>query len=1145
MTSRTRWDTPRGILKSLTIASLLLIASILSLPQEARSAEAAVKIQERPLTMPTYLVDPPGKEPRFYNGRAYQGAQGRIYPYPICESLSNTRVDKTYDMVFIENEYIQVMVFPEIGGRVFGGLDKTNNYDFIYRQHVIKPALIGMLGSWISGGIEWNFPHHHRATAFSPVDYVLEENPDGSATCWIGELEIRHRMKFMLGVTVYPDRSYFEVTFRPFNRTPFAHSFLYFANTGVHTNQDYQVIFPPSTQFGVYHGKNQFTQWPISHEFYNGVDYTSGVDISWWKNHPEWTSIFAWNYQDDFLAGYDHGKKAGTLCYSNHRIAPGKKFWTWSTGPRGQMWDKALTETDGPELELMMGGYSDNQPDYSWLQPYESKYLKQYWYPIRELGGVKNANLDAAVNLDITDNNSIARIAFNTTSQRKNAKVLLKARDKIIFEQQIDISPAKPFAKEVPLPAGVSEYDLNVSLLSAEGEQLVAYQPVKLEKMPMPPTAKPPPPPIEIKTVEQLYLAGMRLEQFYNPSIQPYPYYEEALRRDPNDYRTNVAMGILLLKGGMFEDAERHLKTALDRATYNYTKPRDGEAYYYHGLALKYQHKYDAAYESLYQATWSSAFHSAAYYQLAEINCIKGDFDTAIAHLDRSLSTNIKNTKASDLKAAALRKLGRLKDAADTASNTFAYDPLDFWAGYELYLAQSANGETSPTGGSALGKNKEAAKTLKILRKRMRDDVQNYLELAIDYGNAGLYDQAIDVLSYLDTSSGKKGSTFPMLYYYLAYYWQKKQNTENASKYYQLAAKMPVDYCFPFRLESIDVLQQAMKNNPADARAHYYFGNLLYENQPELAIKYWEKSKQLDDSLALVHRNLGMAYYRTENDSAKAIDSYEKAIALDGSQQRYLHELDLIYDAARVPHEKRLQMLQEHHDAIARNNVSDALAREVLVLGLLGRYDDALNIINNNFFRQWEGISKAYDTYVDAHLLRGLQHFSAKRYDKALADYLASLEFPENLHYAKPYSGGRSCQGYYFVGTAYEALGDTEKAKAAFESAVAERQDEDLSDDYYWRALALKKLGRDGEAKQIFDDLISLGQRRLTPTAMDFFAKFGERQTNDDKLAAAHYLIGLGLLGNGQNETAKTEFAKAAELNINHLWAKVQLSLLQ
>ena len=192
-----------------------LVCMLTCLYGQSPDSQSAARIWQESVSFPTFLVDDPDLNPRFYDGRAYQGAQGRVYPYPIYESLSDTRVMKDYDLVFLENDYIKIDILPEIGGRLFGALDKTNGYDFIYRQHVIKPALIGMLGAWISGGIEWNFPHHHRATAYMPVDYTMVENDDGSATLWIGELEIRHRMKFMLGLTVYPGKSYFEVTFRP------------------------------------------------------------------------------------------------------------------------------------------------------------------------------------------------------------------------------------------------------------------------------------------------------------------------------------------------------------------------------------------------------------------------------------------------------------------------------------------------------------------------------------------------------------------------------------------------------------------------------------------------------------------------------------------------------------------------------------------------------------------------------------------------------------------------------------------------------------------------------------------------------------------------------------------------------------------
>ena len=395
--------------------------SLLSAP-----GSPSVKVWEEKITIPTYLAGEPEPDPMFFFGRASQGAQGPVYPYPMYDTLTGKKVDKTYTMVYLENEYLRIGVLPEIGGRIFEGVDKTNNYNFIYRQHVIKPALIGLIGAWISGGVEWNIPHHHRASTFIPVQYKMEENADGSKTIWVGELEVRQRMRWAVGYTLRPGKSYLEASVRIVNRTPEVNTMLCFANLAVHANENYQVIFPPSTQYGVYHAKREFTAWPISTSRYSGADFTKGVDISWYKNHISSNSVFAWNYQDDFFAGYDHGKEAGTMSVADHNIVPGKKFWTWGNGPSGRTWDTTLTDADGPYIELMVGAYSDNQPDYSWLQPYEARSFSMNWYPFRDIGGVKKANLDAAVNLDVA--NGSAKVGFYTTSAHAAAQVAAPGR---------------------------------------------------------------------------------------------------------------------------------------------------------------------------------------------------------------------------------------------------------------------------------------------------------------------------------------------------------------------------------------------------------------------------------------------------------------------------------------------------------------------------------------------------------------------------------------------------------------------------------------------------------------------------------------------------------------------------------------------
>jgi len=1110
----------------------ILVIVIIILLGTSVFGRSSVKVWEESLVIPTYRLQPPELNPMFYENESYQGAKKKIYPYPFQDRVTDIREKQTYKVLYLENDYIRLSILPELGGRLFSAVDRTNNYEIFYHQHVIKPALIGMLGAWISGGIEWCVFHHHRNTTYMPVDYTLAENSDGSKTIWFGELERRHRMKWIIGITLYPDKSYMEATVRIFNRTAVPHSILYWANVAVHANDDYQVIFPPRVQVATYHSKNDFSHWPVSNEVYRGVDY-KGVDLSWWKNHPEPVSFFAWDLKEDFSGGYDHGKHAGVVHVGNHHIVCGAKLWEWSPGPRGRMWDKILTDTDGPYSELMVGAYSDNQPDYSWVKPYEVKTFKQYWYPVRNIGGFKNANLNAAVNLELKSNN-IVRAGFCTTLDYSDAKVLLKAGNKPILEQRVDIGPAKPFNRDVTVPAGTKEEDLKVTLLSSSNETLIAYQPLKTEYNPeLPDVVKPPPPPNDIENIEQLYLTGLRLQQIHNPRVDPYAYYEEALKRDPGDSRTNTILGINYNKRAMFTQAEQKFRKAIERISAEYTRPGNTEAYYHLGLSLRAQARFDEAYDMFYRASWDSAFHSAAYYQLAELSCRKRDFTSALEQINHSLSTNTLNTKAQNIKAMIMRKLGRFEQAKQIASDIVAIDPLDFFAMNELYLAQSGTRSRN-----------RAIKVLADLTKKMRDEAESYLELAVDYGNCGFWDEAIEVL--LRPVKGKMDfvGTYPMIYYYLGYFYRQKGDAFEALKYFSLAKKMPTDYCFPFRLESIEVLNAAFQHNPSDARACYYLGNLLYDLQPQEAIRLWEKSRTIDDSFATMNRNLGWAYYRIQNNVDKAIASYEKAVSCNDKDPRLYVELDSLYEVANVPLQKRLALLEKNHKTVIKRN--DSFLREIMVLVLVGRYDEAIDFLANNHFHVREGGGEIHDVFVDAHLLRGLSYLKNKKFNKALGDFHKASEYPENLSVGRPKNDRRAPQVAYYTANAYEAMGDTEKATDFYKKVADRRVSSRWSEGRFYQGLCFSRLGQKDRAEEIFDKLIENAKEELSKEAdVDVFAKFGRQQTEQARRASAHYALGLGYMGKGLRDEAKAEFEKAVELNVSHTWAKAQLAELR
>ena len=1081
-----------------------------------------LNVQEETMTIPTYKNGAPNPMPRFYEGRSHQGVQRRIYPYPYDDNMTPVKKNVDYHFIHVENEYIDIGIMPLFGGRIYYAVDKTNNYKWLYHNEVVKPSLIGMVGNWISGSLAWGYPHHHGPHTVESMDYKIEKNEDGSQTVWINTTDRLHRMTALVGYTVYPNSSLVEMTIHPLNKTAISNSFLFWTNPAVHCDSAYQVIFPPSVQYVTYHGKRDMTTWPIADSRFNGYDFT-GMDVSWWMNTHIPSSFFSWDPKEDYFGGYDHKKHAGTVWVGNHYVSPGMKYWADGNNASGRRINNGLTDNSGRYIELMAGFYTDNQPDYSWMQPYETKLGTMIWFPVRELEGLKYANRNGALNLEITDNNLI-KLRINTTSPHKDAVVLLKSTGgKVLLKKSISISPAEPFKADIPLPAGHKEDDLDVSLTDSKGGVLLSYRPVEHHPpdYPKPEPLKPFPPPEEINSVEELYLTGLRLNQFYNASLDPMPYYNEGLKRDPGDYRINTQLGILSLKNYKWDEAEKYLRTAVERITSNYTRPKDGEGLYYLGVALRALGKLDEAYDYFYQASWTSAWQSASYYQLAEIDCIQGNFSTALDHLDRSISTNTDNPRALDLKTIALRKMGNLSAAKELALSTLRAYRIDHQALNELYLINSEEGEY-----------KQASANFQELTRVMRDNIQSYLELATYYGNCGFYQEAVDLLVRLE----KKEETFPMLYYYLGYYNSKLGESDKALAYYNTANKMPTTYCFPFRAEEIEILEHAMKKNPSDARAPYYLGNLIYEKQPGKAIDMWEKSCELDSLFYIVHRNLGLAYRDIEKDYNKAVESMDKAAACNSDDPRLLVETDALYELNKVSAKKKYEFLKSR-EATAKKR-SDALLRLATRSVEYGKYDEAIKILTTSAIKESEGAREMQAAYLNAYILRGLESLNNGKYARALKDIETAQDYPVGL-----VGRGRFAQFNYLLGIINKKTGKNEAAESFFRKALETEIERGTDREFlYYQGLALKELGRTEESIQLFQKMLDDVQSSRDESA--FFTQFEGGQTDENRIALNHYLMGLAYEGLGEKENAKTEFAETLKINPGHIWSKVHLDSL-
>jgi tetratricopeptide (TPR) repeat protein len=1106
----------------------ILILAICTLPLLATAADSSVTATEQDIVIPTYLAGDPEPNPMFYFGANSQGAEGRVYPYPLYDSLTHVKSNKTYRIVYLENEFVRLGILPEIGGRLFEAVDKSDGYNFVYRQHVIKPALIGLIGAWISGGIEWNIPHHHRASTFLPVQCRVQTNADGGRTVWVGELELRQRMRWAVGYTLHPGKSYLECSVRILNRTPFPNTMLCFANVAVNVNSNYQVVYPPETQYVTYHGKREFASWPMATGRYGGADFGAGTDVSWYSNHISANSMFAWNVEDDFFAGYDHGRHAGILSIADHHFVPGKKFWTWGNGPRGRMWDKILTDDDGPYIELMAGAYSDNQPDYSWLQPYETKSFQMYWYPFRDIGGVKKANLEAAVNVEILTN-GVAQVGFCATSAHDSAMVMVTSGSKVVLQENISISPGKPYVKQISFLRDTDVHDLRCAL-SAEGRELVSYSPVRLTPMETPKPVIPPPAPAEIKTVEELYLAGQRIEQFNAPGASPEPYWDEALRRDPGDARVNTGIGIRRLKEARFAEAAQHFRKALERLTANYTSPKDGEPYYFLGVALKAQDQIKAAEDSFAKAAWSEGWRGPAYYALAEIATGRGDFTAALEDLDRSLDANGLNIRALNLKAAALRHTGRTNEAL-AVLNLAAQktDPLDVRLMAERWLA---------------GDKKATAE----LTRSSQDYPATGLETVAEFVDAGLPADARQILRMMTQSpdGGKRGS--PLAFYWLNELQYPNGDTAEARAARQRAMEQPPDYVFPFQWETIPVLQRAMQLNPQDARAPYYLGNLLFDWQPKEALKWWEQSAKLDPSFAVVHRNIAVAliHQKPSADTNRAIAQLERATACPVKYALHFTELDELYAATGASPEKRLALLEQNHHIVLQRD--DALSREIGLKVFAGKYDQAIQLMTGRVFSVWEGGTlDVAGHWVNAHLGRGRQELAARQFSAALADFQAAGNIPDNLPSDDRGSGGHTCEVAYWIGVSYDGLSDKAKAEQSWQEARtaspggARRRPRGASPDrqveQYYQALAQRALGQKAEADDALQNLLETTNGDLDPASAS--------KNVSARIALAHYVAGLSQLGLGKTDQARTEFELALRAVPDMLEAKMELTQLR
>ncbi len=1076
----------------------------------------AVSVRQERLTLPTYPALAPDPNPMFFETRNVQGSKGNIYPHPFIDQISSQKVDRDYHAIILENEYLKLVLLPELGGRIFSGLDKTNGRDFFYRHQVIKPALIGTFGPWISGGVEFNWPQHHRPSTFDPTDFAIQANPDGSQTVWMGEHEPLNRTRGMVGVTLYPGQALVETKVRLFNRTPFPQTFLWWANAGVPIHDQYQVIFPPDVHYALYHSKNPVIEYPLGKgPFAGGNDYGAGTDLSWWVNTPGATSFFAAESKYEFFGGYDHRNENGVAHVADTGISSGKKYFIWANGPFGHQWQKNLYDRDeeGEYLELMAGVYTDNQPDFSWIMPYETRTFSQFWLPVQKIGGMKNANTRAAVNLDVKDGQAF--VGVYATAVCALARVTLAGGGQFMLDQQVDVGPGQPFTMTVPVPADLPQGALLLTLRDASGAELIRYQAEGPWEGQLPEPYQPPAEPPDVKSSDELFLIGQHLEQYRHPGLDPERYWREALRRDPGDARCNLALGKGALRRGDFATAEQHLRAAVQRLTWRNANPYDGEAHYHLGLCLHYQGRLDDAYRAFYKSTWNYAWQAAGFYSLAQIDCARRDWPKALAHLDRALQVNTENAKARGLKAALLRRAGQREAAGRLAAETVANDPLDFWARYEVALSATTG---------------QAAR-LDELNQLMRGEPQTYLDIALDYAMAGLDEEAARLLLI----AAGFPILHPMVAYALSFLARRSGQADEAADWQQRARQAAPEYCFPWRLEEQLILEDALRTDPRDARASYYLGNLLYDKKRYApAVALWQTAARLEPGLSYAWRNLGLAAYNRDHDLDAALACFGKAAAANPADPRLFLEQDFLLRRKAVPPEERLARCLSRPEVVAQRD--DLQLTLMALYNRLGQPEQALVVAHSRSFHPWEGGEGAVSgQYTTACWLLGRAALEAGQPAPALAHFQAGLNIPPNL--GEIAAESERAQLIYYAGLAQAQLGQADESRAAFQQLLAAQVSRPArvggpSLVEYYQALALRQLGQETEARA---KLLDLQQRAAalaeTGLAPNYFYSGNPNPTfeEDPKLEQRlnfRLLVGLACVGLGDTPGARGALAQ-------------------
>ena len=868
-------------------------------------------------------------------------AMSRFYPYFRYDGFTDTPVQKKWKVVELSNDYVQLLILPEIGGKVWAAIDKTTGKPFIYFNHVVKFRDISMRGPWTSGGMEANYGIiGHTPNCFSPVDYLARRNPDGSASCIIGVLDLLTRSTWRLEVNLPAEQACFTTRSFWHNASEFEQPYYTWMNVGVKAAGNLEFVHP-GTRFIGHDGAA--SPWPL--------DPHNGHNLAWYdqNNFGSYKSYHVLGQLAEFFGGYWHDEDFGMAHYAAYGDKPGRKIWIWGLAPEGMIWEKLLTDHDGQYVELQSGRLFNQAAEKSSLTPFKhlgfpphaTDTWTEYWLPVKGIKGFVSASPWGAMNVVQESGQLIIRIC---PVRPMDDKLTVFDGNRLLYVKKLHLRPMQPVEEVISLSTPAQA--LKVCL----GGDKLLYSPTEDPPLSRPVTA---PPDFDWKSAYGLCLKGKESAR-QRDYAQAADEFQSCLQREPDFVPALVELAALANRRADPATAREFALHALQGDTY------DPGANYQLGLASVGLGRQADAKESFSVASLSPDWRSAAGLELAKAFVREQRYDRAMASVQDSLDNNTRNLDALELRACLCRLQGDVPAARAARTALLELDPLNHFARFEQYLQDKAH----PKNFTGLIRNELPQETC--------------LELAAWYHDIGLDADAAKVLEFAPPTAE--------VLYWLAYL------SRDTNRLARAEAASPA-FVFPFRPESIAVFDWAAKQDGA-WQPKFYLA-LLRWHHGELA--------QARELLAACgdRPRFGPFYaVRVQLEPAHTAADLQAAARLDPGQWRYGAML-VRYHLEQGAAVAALAAAADYAQRFPTNSVLALLHAKALLSG--GRYEAAAERLNLLHLLPCEGSTDAHALFREAHLMLAVASLKAKAFVEARQLIRRAREWPEQLGAGKPY----------------------------------------------------------------------------------------------------------------------------------------------